>query len=348
MKAYAVQNSATRGRKHEECLDTNRDPFQLDRDRILHSRAWRRMDGKTQVFVVHYGDHYRTRMTHSLEVAQIARDLARDLGLNEDLAETIGLAHDLGHTPFGHAGEFALHECMRAHGLEFEHNAQSLRVVTELEEVYPGFKGLNLSIEVLEGLMKHHTSWDNPHGGEAVKPSLEAQVVNLADEIAYQNHDVDDGLRSGLLNEADLEQVELWRMAQVEVAKQYGPIENAKIRCSRTVSKMTGLMIHNVYKESSHRLKKAGIETLEDVYSTQEPLVGFAEGFVDLNRQLKEFLMTRLYHHPQVVELSEQGQQVVTRLFAHYLEQGLEPEQVRDYLAGMTDHFALQQALELR
>lgn len=348
MKPYAVQHFESRGRKHDEKRNDSRDPFQLDRARIIHSRAWRRMEGKTQVFVATFGDHYRNRMTHSLEVASIARDLARALGLNEDLAECIGLAHDLGHTPFGHAGEDALNECMKEHGGRFEHNEQSLRVVTELEDIYPEHRGLNLSVEVLEGMMKHHTSWDHPAGDHnLVRPSLEAQVVNLADEIAYQNHDVDDGLRSGLFSEEDLMEVEIWREAAAMVEAEYGKIERDRIRQARTISKMVGLMIDQVIEESRRRFEAQELESLEQVYQLEKPLVGFAAEFAEKNRLLKQFLMKRLYLHPEVQEKMQEGQRVLQALFRHFLGQGQSLEEVRDYLAGMTDSFALEQFEEL-
>lgn len=346
LAAYAVLSGNSRGRKYDEPEADNRLCFQKDRDRILHSRAWRRMKGKTQVFVPNYGDHYRNRLTHSLEVAQLARDMARTLGLNEDLSETIGLAHDLGHTPFGHAGEHALHECLKKHGLEFEHNEQSRRVIEELEKIYPEFPGLNLSIEVIEGMMKHHTSWDNPAGNETVKPSLEAQIVNFADEIAYQNHDTDDGLRSGLFSEEDLRKLILWQMAAEAVLEQYGEVEDEKVRWARTVSKMIGLMVSDVCEESSKRL--INIKSLEDVYASKDKLIGFSEDMIVANKELKDFLIARLYFHPQVVEPAEQGQQVVRELVMAYLEQGQSVEQVRDYLAGMTDQFAQEKLKELQ
>jgi dGTPase len=354
---YAVRSDESRGRRHPENPDGERSTFQLDRDRILHCRAWRRMEGKTQVFVAHFGDHYRDRMTHSLEVAQISRDLARWLGLNEDLTEAIALAHDLGHTPFGHAGEHALNECLSKHGLAFEHNEQSRRVVEEIECVYPGHPGLNLSVEVLEGLMKHHSSWDNPLGNPNVTPSLEAQVVNLGDEIAYQNHDIDDGLRSGLLHESDLKELTLWRKAKAEVEKSYGQIPSDRIRIARTISKMMGLMIRDVHAETARRLKSKQIQNLEDVYLCSEPLVGFSQKGVEANAELKHFLMQKLYFHPEVVKHSQHGQSIIKALFDHYLQH---PEEVpreetgssgfgalRDYLAGMTDRFAEQQVRAL-
>lgn len=343
LQPYAVLSRESRGRAHPEAEETQRLPFQKDRDRIVHCRAFRRLKEKTQVFVAHYGDHYRTRLSHSLEVAQVSRGLARMLGLNEDLAEAVALAHDLGHTPFGHAGEHALDECLQAHGLHFEHNEQSRRIVDELEEVYPHWRGLNLSVEVIEGLMKHQTSWDNPSGGEAVRPSLEAQMVNFGDEIAYQNHDVDDGLRSGLFNEADLASLDLWRKSTEAVGCEYGAIEDAKIRWARTVSKMMSLMIVDIAEETSRRLQTHGIRTLEDVYACPEKLVGFSPTMEAANKQLKDFLTTRLYFHPTVVALSQKGQDVIRQLFEREMARGAKPEEARDFIAGMTDRFAVEQ-----
>ena len=365
---YAVSGAVSRGRKHAEpAASQARTPFQKDRDRIIHARAFRRLKDKTQVFIPHHDDHARNRPTHTLEVAQIARDIARMLGLNEDLAEAIALAHDLGHTPFGHAGEEALDECLKEHskmangtgtnetganrfaiGLLFEHNEQSQRVVEELEHVYPGFPGLNLSVEVLEGLMKHQTFWDKPEGDDdGVRPSLEAQVVNLADEIAYQNHDVDDGLRSGLFTEDDLAEVELWKMASELARGKYGEIEDGRIRIARTVSKMIGLMIHDAYEETLRRLRENAIEDLDDVYACENVLVGFSDEVAKANAQLREFLTKRVYFTERVQEYSKRGQSVIKKLFAHYIADGMDAAEARDFIAGMTDHFALQKAEEL-
>lgn len=361
---YAVLSKNSRGRKFPEPEDEQRLAFQKDRDRIIHSRAFRRLKDKTQVFVGHYGDHYRNRMTHSLEVAQVSRDVARTLGLNEDLAESIALAHDLGHPPFGHSGEFALDECMQEYGMRFEHNEQSKRIVEEIENIYPGHKGLNLSIEVLEGLMKHQTSWDNPKNGDGVKPSLEAQIVNLGDEIAYQNHDIDDGIRGGIFTEKELEKLALWQMSSEMVQNMFGQIEDPKIRFSRIISKMLGIMIADICVETTERLQKYGIKTLEDVYACDEKLVSFSSELGQANRQMRDFLMSRFYYHPEVVEKMSEGQNIIKKLFRHYMEkpqdlprliavkcQALESmeraELLRDYLAGMTDRFALASAKRL-
>lgn len=348
MKDYAVKNSATRGKRHEEPLSETRDCFQKDRDRIIHCKAFRRLKDKTQVFVPHHDDHARNRLSHTIEVAQIARDMARMLGLNEDLAEAIALAHDLGHTPFGHAGEEALNECLVEHEMSFEHNEQSRRIVEEIEHVYPDFKGLNLSIEVLEGLMKHQTSWDTPSGSEAsnVRPSLEAQVVNLADEIAYQNHDVDDGLRNGFFTEDDLQRLELWRLASEKVLDRYGKIADEHVRRARTVSKMIGLMIGDVYEETLKQMKKHGVKTLNDVYSCEEQLVRFSEDMGRANQELKVFLSDNLYFSERVQEHARRGQQIIKKLFAHYIKD-MPADEARDFIAGMTDHFAEEKAEQL-
>ncbi len=353
---YAVLSKNSRGRKFPEPEDEQRLAFQKDRDRIIHSRAFRRLKDKTQVFVGHYGDHYRNRMTHSLEVAQVSRDIARTLGLNEDLAETIALAHDLGHPPFGHSGEYALDECMQEFGMHFEHNEQSKRIVEEIENIYPGHKGLNLSIEVLEGLMKHQTSWDHPKNGEGVKPSLEAQIVNLGDEIAYQNHDIDDGIRGGIFTESDLDKLALWQMSAEIVQSIYGEIEDPKIRFSRIISKMVGIMIEDICVEATVKLQN--IKTIEDVYASDEKLISFSPELGHANKQMRDFLMTRFYYHPEVVAKMTEGQEIIKKLFHHYMEKPEDLPQIvtekcrvleskeraellRDYLAGMTDRFAL-------
>lgn len=334
-------------------------PFQKDRDRIIHCKAFRRLKDKTQVFVPHHGDHYRNRLTHSLEVAQVSRDLARTLGLNEDLTESIALAHDLGHTPFGHAGEEALDQCLQTHGLHFEHNEQSRRIVEELEEVYPNFPGLNLSIEVIEGMMKHQTFWDNPLDGDAVRPSLEAQLVNLGDEIAYQNHDVDDGLRSGLFTEEAIFHLAMWQQAHERSLSKNGDIKDEKIRIARTVSAMISLMIQDIAEETSRRIQKHSIKTLDDVMTCPEKLVGFSGRLASANNELKDFLSTKLYYNPNVTVHTERGQGIIKKLFHSYTEKSdgavgaygaknpMSPSEARDFIAGMTDHFAEEQLASL-
>lgn len=339
LSPYAVKSKSSRGREHAEKEDSTRTPFQKDRDRIIHCRAFRRLKMKTQVFVAHYGDHYRTRLTHSLEVSQISRDVARSLGLNEDLAEAIALAHDLGHTPFGHAGEEALDEMLQPLGLHFEHNEQSRRIVEELEHVYPGFPGLNLTHEVRQGLMKHQTPWDQ-NDRKLEGASLEAQVVNLADEIAYLNHDVDDGLRSGLIDEKSLESLAAWQAAKEVTEEQYGTIQDQSIRWSRMVSKMIGLMIRDLTQATIETLKSQNIQTLDDVYASKIPLVHFSQEQAQANQELREFLLKNLYLHPQVLKLSERGQQIIRDLFNAYQKEGRDPIEIKDYIAGMTDEFA--------
>ncbi|MDP2624556.1 MAG: deoxyguanosinetriphosphate triphosphohydrolase [Candidatus Peregrinibacteria bacterium] len=354
---YAVKSRSSRGREYSEKEDLTRTPFQKDRDRIIHSRAFRRLKMKTQVFVADYGDHYRTRITHSLEVAQVSRDISRSLGLNEDLAETIALAHDLGHTPFGHAGEHALDECLQPFELHFEHNQQSKRIVEELEFVYPGFRGLNLTFEVRQGLMKHQSPWDqaknNFHGA-----SLEAQVVNLADEIAYNNHDVDDGLRSGLITEQQLQEIAIWQTASEAVEGQYGSIPQSSIRHARTVSKMIGLMIQDLIAHSEELLAKHDIKTLDQVYRSEDKLILFSPLQYRWNHELKDFLAENMYFHPDVLRLSERGQGIIKDLFKVYhndhellpieereaILKGERPAiAIKDYIAGMTDDFAEQE-----
>lgn len=347
LATYAVKSSISRGRKHEEPASKSRLCFQKDRDRIIHSKAFRRLKDKTQVFVSHHDDHSRNRLSHTLEVAQISRDLARMLGLNEDLAEAIALAHDLGHTPFGHAGEIVLNAALEPHGLGFEHNEQSRRIVEELEHVYPDFPGLNLSIEVVEGLMKHETSWDKPASPDNIRPSLEAQIVNLADEIAYQNHDTDDGLRSGLFKEIDLEDLEIWQMASKNVTEKYGGIKDNHIRLARTVSKMIGLMMQDVYEETMRRIKEFGINNLDEVYSCNEMIVRFSPKIARANIALKNFLAKRLYFSEEVLRHSRRGQAIVKALFEHY-QKDIGAAEARDFIAGMTDRFALEKVEELQ
>ncbi len=357
---YAVKSSDSRGREHPEPDDLTRIPFQKDRDRIVHSRAFRRLKMKTQVFVAaptssgYPGDHFRTRLSHSLEVAQVSCDVCRSLGLNEDLAEAIALAHDLGHTPFGHAGEQALDELLQPHGLHFEHNEQSKRIVEVLEQVYPGFPGLNLTFETRQGLMKHQSPWDQANR-EFHGASLEAQVVNLADEIAYNNHDVDDGLRSGLITEAMLEALPIWKATEERVKKEYGDLEEGPVKRNRMVSGMIGFMIQDLIETTARALDEHGIQTLEDVYRSRDKLVLFSAKQLKWDRQLKEFLTKNIYFTPRVLEVSKRGQRILRDLFAAYhANPGLLPvdEQaaiahgessaavIRDYLAGMTDEFA--------
>lgn len=350
---YAVKSAATQGRKYPEPEDNFRTCFQRDRDRIIHCKAFRRLKGKTQVFIAHYGDHYRTRLSHSLEVSQISRDIARTLGLNEDLAESIALAHDLGHTPFGHMGEEALDECLKPYGFSFEHNEQSKRIVEKLEHIYPNFPGLNLSSEVLEGLMKHQTAWDHPKLRETTqfqRASLEAQVVNLADEIAYHNHDIDDGLRSKILSWKEMKKLKIFERAFKMIEKQYGLIEDKKILRARIVSKIISLMINDLYETTREQLFSYDIKSLRDVYHSKVQLVAFSKKMLDEITELKKHLTDKLYFSEAVSKAAKEGKEIIQGLFREYRDNTrLLPRklQIRDYIAGMTDGFARKEYLKL-
>lgn len=342
---YAVPHGKGLGRIHKESDDATRFPFQRDRDRIIHTQAFRRLKHKTQVFVSGHGDHYRTRITHTLEVAQLSRDIARTLGLNEDLAEAIALAHDLGHTPFGHAGEEAMNECMKVYGVFFEHNLQSLRIVSVLEDRSTLYPGLNLSHEILEGLIKHRSP-HNPVTGIDVprSPSLEAQVVNFADEVAYTAHDTDDGLRAGLFALADIEKTVLGKTAALRASGR-----------SELRGAIVDLLVTDLYAETERRLKTYGIRSIADVYASDSELVGFSVPTVRQTSELRKFLWDRLYRSPSVLRQASRGKRVITSLFKAYMHSppakvktlrtkhgaSLE-EAVKDYIAGMTDIYALE------
>ncbi len=319
---YAAKSEYSKGRKFPEKMKDNRFEFERDRDRIIHSKAFRKLEYKTQVFIIHAGDSYRTRLTHSLEVAQIARGIARRMELNEDLAEAIALAHDVGHTPFGHNGEFKLNELMKDHG-GFEHNLQSYRILSELEKRYPEFNGLNLTFETLEGLVKHSSEYDNsnPMGMDLKyfepdkSPTLEAQIIDLADEIAYNNHDIDDGLESGLLEFDDIyENVTLWREAVNETEKFYGKLER-KILIYRSISFLISKFIQNLVDNSLENLKKNKINSIEDVRNFRGKLIGFSSEMEEKNKELKEFLFDRLYTHNQVMQMKIKAEKVIETLF---------------------------------
>jgi dGTPase len=359
---YAATSARSRGRRHPEPEHPFRTAFQRDRDRIVHSTAFRRLEYKTQVFVNHEGDHYRTRLTHSLEAAQISRTMARYLRLNEDLTEAITLSHDLGHTPFGHAGEDAMNAVMSAHG-GFEHNLQSLRIVDLLERRYPGFRGLNLSFEVREGILKHsprHMERGPEELRDGKAPSLEAQLVDLADEIAYTNHDLDDGITSGLLDLDALEEVELWRRHFGEATRAH-PREPRKIRIRVAIRGIINELTTDLIEETERAIETERIETLEDVRSQAGPLVRLTERGAGLQAELKRFLFKNLYRHYRVVRMAEKAKRVVRELFGAYTENpGQLPPHVAariaegglhrlvcDYIAGMTDRFALDEHRKL-
>lgn len=368
---YASDPARSRGRRIEEPAAPTRSAFQRDRDRVIHSTAFRRLVYKTQVFLNHEGDLFRTRLTHSLEVAQLGRSIARSLQLNEDLVEGISLAHDLGHTPFGHAGQDALNACLKAlpagtaeQRSGFEHNLQSLRVVDELEERYPGFDGLNLSFETREGILKH-CSRANAHilelkepGGVGARfvlggsPSLEAQLCNLADEIAYNAHDIDDGVRSGLLSLEQLEEVPLFDEHRRAALKAHPDLKGRRL-LFESIRLMLSEQVYNVIDTVRYRLEAVGVARADDVRALPT-LVCFSDSMKSDSNALKSFLHKNLYRHPQVMDNTNRARQIVSDLFAVYLESpeemtdGTLPERslaraVADYIAGMTDRFAIRE-----
>ncbi|MBN3038830.1 MAG: deoxyguanosinetriphosphate triphosphohydrolase [Candidatus Omnitrophica bacterium] len=356
LSSYAMKSKDSRGRKHHESEHPYRTAFQRDRDRIIHCTAFRRLEYKTQVFVNYEGDYYRTRLTHTLEVAQIAKTIARTLRLNEDLVEAISLAHDLGHTPFGHAGEETLRQLMQGHG-GFEHNRQGLRVVDYLEERYPDFKGLNLSWEVREGILKHVTAYDHPEESNEFKqhrfPTLEAQVVDLADEIAYDNHDLDDGITSRFIDVRPLSNIELWRQAEEKISKKYSRLKD-EIKKYQIIKFLINLQVQDVIKHTDQKLKKADIHSLDDAKNYKERLVGFSPEIAKKCAQLREFLNQNLYQHYKVVRMSNKARRFIQELFQCYISnpKQLPPTSlarvkkenvhrvVCDYIAGMTDRYA--------
>jgi len=360
LASYAAHSSKTRGRRHAEPSAAPRSEFQRDRDRIIHSTAFRRLEYKTQVFVNHEGDLFRTRLTHSLEVAQIGRTIARILNLNEDLVEAVALAHDLGHTPFGHAGQDALNACMREHG-GFEHNLQSLRVVDLLEERYAEFDGLNLTFEAREGILKHCSLGNAEKLGDIgerfinrQQPSLEAQIANLADEIAYNNHDVDDGLRSGLITEEQLSEVQLFARHQGEVRSLYPALSGRRV-VTETVRRMINTLIIDLVNTTRINIENSGVQTLADVRAAP-PLAAFSPALLDEHRELKRFLHRNLYRHYKVARMSSKAGRIISDLYTaftgdarllppeHQERESLEGARaVADYIAGMTDRYAIRE-----
>ena len=357
---YAARADETRGRVHAEAASSSRNEFQRDRDRIVHSSAFRRLEYKTQVFVNHEGDLFRTRLTHSLEVAQIARSIARNLRLNEDLVEAISLAHDLGHTPFGHAGQDALDDCMKPHG-GFEHNLQSLRVVDVLEERYGAFDGLNLCFETREGILKHCSLEHAKELGdvgrrfiERKQPSLEAQIANLADEIAYNNHDIDDGLRSGLLTIDQMMTIGLFRRHAVVVKSLYPDIAPRRL-ILETVRRMINELIVDVTETSRARIAAANPASRTDVADAGR-LIGFSEAIHAEAVALKRFLRKELYYHYRVQRMATKAKRIVRELFEAFdVNPDLLPTEhaerhrqlgaraIADYVAGMTDRYAIRE-----
>ncbi|HEY5682938.1 MAG TPA: deoxyguanosinetriphosphate triphosphohydrolase [Sulfuricaulis sp.] len=367
---YAAHDASSRGRRYPEPSPENRSEYQRDRDRIIHCAAFRRLEYKTQVFINHEGDLFRTRLTHSIEVAQIARSIARALGLNEDLTEAIALAHDLGHTPFGHSGQEALNECLRDHG-GFEHNLQSLRVVDVLEERYAEFPGLNLTFETREGILKHCSPKNARELGELGKrfldktqPGLEAQLVNMADEIAYNNHDVDDGLRSELLTINQLMAVSLFAMQYEEVRRHYPDIP-ARRAIYETIRRMINHVVTDLIENSRRQITHAGIKSLEDVRRYHGPLIAYSAAVSEKSHELKRFLRQHLYAHEQVTRIMAEAVKIVRELFEAFMrapallppqyreklrQQNGTREQARtvaDYIAGMTDRYAMREHVRL-
>jgi dGTPase len=383
---YASDPGLSRGRLHPEPASKSRSPFRRDCDRIIHATAFRRLKHKTQVFVFDEGDHYRTRLTHTLEVTQIARALARALRLDEDLAEALALAHDLGHPPFGHAGERALDDCLSAYG-GFDHNAQTLRVVTALERRYPTFDGLNLTWETLEGLVKHNGPLTDRQGHplgryrahgvpETIRdydkqqdlqlwsyPSLEAQVAAFADDIAYDAHDIDDGLRAGLFSLADISGVELPGKIVADIRADFPGLDDARL-VHEFIRRLIGLFIEDVVAESGRRVAALAPRSAEDVRSAPSALVGFSPAVAEAERRIKAFLETRMYRHARIKQVMDEAANLVRALFRRYtehpgdlpaewslgiasLDAAARARRIADFIAGMTDRYALAEHARL-
>jgi dGTPase len=357
---YGVLSSASKGRTYPEDEPGYRTAYQRDRDRILHTTAFRRLEYKTQVFINHEGDYYRTRLTHTLEVAQIGRTLGRALGVNEDLIEAICLAHDLGHSPFGHSGEAALNRLMKDYG-GFDHNKQSLRIVTRLEHRYPDFPGLNLTWEVREGIVKHETEYDVSDSSDydpELRGHLEAQIANAADEIAYTAHDLDDGLRSGMINTGMLDGIPLWEILAESVGWQ-GILDD--LSRHRLIRRLIGILVTDVVESTSTRLLNSAVKSVDELQRLEYNVIGFSEELRRRNRELKDFLYAKLYRHPRVVRMQVKAERLINDLFTAYSdapailpnhvqarieERGLE-RTICDHIAGMTDRYAVEEHQKL-
>ncbi|MCI0519908.1 MAG: deoxyguanosinetriphosphate triphosphohydrolase [Chloroflexi bacterium] len=351
---YACRSRSSKGRAYPEDEPDYRTAFQRDRDRILHTTAFRRLEYKTQVFINYEGDYYRTRLTHTLEVAQIGRTMARALGANEDLEETICLAHDLGHPPFGHSGEEALARLMADHG-GFDHNKQSLRIVTFLERRYPEFPGLNLTWEVREGIVKHESEYDISDASDynpELRGHLEAQIANVADELAYTAHDLDDGLRSGMLTPAMLEGITLWEILLGSIGWREPALDD--LARHRLIRRLIGLEVTDLVNATTARLLESGVKSVEELQALPYNVIGFSEDMHRRNRQLKDFLYANLYRHHRVMRMQVKAERILSdmfnayrgepailprHIFNHVEERGLE-RTICDYIAGMTDRFA--------
>ncbi len=355
---YAVRSKESKGRSHPEDEPDYRTVFQRDRDRILHTTAFRRLEYKTQVFINYEGDYYRTRLTHTLEVAQIGRSIARALGANEDLLESICLAHDLGHPPFGHSGERELAKLMVDHG-GFNHNKHSFRIVTELEKRYPEFDGLNLTWEVLEGMIKHETEYDVSDAAEFdpnLRGHLEAQIANAADELAYTAHDLDDGLRSGMITPEDLSGISLWEVINESVGRRRTDTLDELSR-HRLIRRLINIEITDLTQSIDRMIRRSGIRNVEELQKLPYNVVGFSEDMHRRNRELKDFLYANLYNHYRVVRMAVKAERIIESLFNAFIEEptilpdsfqlmiddkGLE-KTVCYYIAGMTDRYAIDE-----
>jgi len=358
---YGMRSKDSKGRAYLDNEPDYRTSFQRDRDRIIHTTAFRRLEHKTQVFITYEGDYYRTRLTHTLEVAQIGRTIARALGGNEDLIEAICLAHDLGHSPFGHAGEAVLARLMKEHG-GFDHNKQSLRIVTELEQRYPEFPGLNLTWEVREGMVKHESEYDisdasdyNPN----LRGNLETQIANVADELAYTAHDLDDGLRSGMLTPRMLEGISLWEILTDQI-KWRGP-EMEEVARHKLIRQLIGMEVTDLVTTTDSRLKESNAQSPLDIQKLSYNVIGFSEEMSRRNRELKDFLYNKMYRHYRVVRMQAKAERIVEEIFAAYRDEpstlpgqfqafieprGLE-RTICDYIAGMTDRYAIEEHQKL-
>ena len=365
LKAYAVKANNSKGRMHKETENLVRSPFQRDRDRIIHSTSFRRLKHKTQVFVNTDGDHYRTRLTHSMEVSQIARTLARSLGLNEDLCETLSLSHDLGHTPFGHAGEDVLSECMVNYG-GFDHNIQTLRIVTSIEKKYYKFKGLNLTIETLDGLIKHNgpvknllkykkilnNNLFNKKINFKTYPSLEAQVSAISDDIAYNNHDLEDGLRAGLFSIEKLKSIPLISKIIKKHTLKLNKFRK-EIIISQIVRDLINIMVVDVISNTNKNIKKSNPQSLNDIFKKDYMIVDFSDKMKNIDSQLKIFLRQNMYNHKKVIVNTNKGKKIIRSLFVYLLKKpkkyinnellkkGETHRVVSDFIAGMTDRYAI-------
>lgn len=358
---YGMRSAESKGRAYPEDEPEYRTAFQRDRDRILHTTAFRRLEYKTQVFITHEGDYYRTRLTHTLEVAQIGRSIARALGANEDLVEAICLAHDLGHPPFGHSGEVILNRLMKDHG-GFDHNKQSLRILTKLEHRYPEFLGLNLTWEVREGIVKHETEYDISDASDYnpdLRGNLEAQIANAADELAYTAHDLDDGLRSSMITPAMLAGIPIWQIVLESIGWKDKPL--ADLTRHRIIRRLIGIYVTDLVHATDQRLRESGVKSVEELQRLEFNVIGLSEDLQRRNRDLKDFLYNNLYRHYRVVRMAVKAEQIIRDLFNAYVnepavlpahaqalfqERSLE-RAVCDYVAGMTDRFAIEEHQKL-